>query len=75
MSEPVHKMTTPTEKDTAMEMRKQKDASAKWELYTPQQQDDILAEFRQKHPNSYYCKTTLFEYLSKKLSMEYRNKE
>ena len=68
-------MTTPTEKDTAMEMRKQKDTSAKWDLYTPQQQDDILAEFRRKHPNSYYCKTTLFEYLSKKLSMEYRNKE
>jgi len=67
-------MVTPTEKDTDMETREQKNFSIKWELYTPQQQAVILAEFRQKHPENYYCKTALFEFLSKKLSMEYRNK-
>jgi len=74
MSELVHKMVTLTEKDTGMETREQKNFSIKWELYTPQQQDVILAEFRQKQPDNYYCKTALFEFLSKKLSMEYRNK-
>ena len=74
MSELVHKMATPTEKDTGMETREQKNISIKWELYSPQQQDVILAEFRQKQPDNYYCKTALFEFLSKKLSMEYRNK-
>ncbi len=53
-----------------MEKRPQKDISTKWELYTPQQQDSILAEFRKKLPDDYYCKTTLFGFLDKKLSLE-----
>lgn len=53
-----------------MKIGSQKDITIKWELYTPQQQDDILAEFRKKHPDDYYCKTTLFEFLNKKLGME-----
>lgn len=58
-----------------MEIGSQKDLSIKWALYTPQQQKDILAEFRKKLPDDYYCKTTLFKFLSKKLSMEeHRNK-
>jgi hypothetical protein len=63
-------MATSTEKDTDMKIRSQKDISTKWDLYTHQQQADILAEFRKKLPDDYYCKTTLFEFLRKKITME-----
>lgn len=53
-----------------MERGSQKDISIKWELYTPEQQDDILVEFRKKLPDDYYCKATLFEFLNKKISTE-----
>ena len=35
-----------------------------------QQQVEILTEFRRKFPDDYYCKTALFKFLNKKLSME-----
>ena len=53
-----------------MKIMLHKDIATKWELYTPQQQADILAEFRKKLPDDYYCKTTLFEFLNQRLSME-----
>lgn len=53
-----------------MKKRPLKDISTKWELYTMQQQAEILTEFRKKLPDDYYCKTTLFEFLNKKLSKE-----
>ncbi len=53
-----------------MKIMPHKDIATKWELYTPQQQADILSEFRKKFPEDYYCKTTLFEFLNQKLSME-----
>lgn len=73
LQESAHKMTITSEKDIAMEIRSQKDISTKWDLYTPQQQTDILAEFRKKFPNDYYCKTTLFEFLNKKLRIDEDN--
>jgi hypothetical protein len=72
-AESAHKTTITTKKNTAMEIRSQKDISTKWNLYTPQQQADILAEFRRKFPNDYYCRTTLFEFLNKKLRMDEDN--
>lgn len=57
-----------------MKKRPRKDISTRWELYSQQQQDDILSEFRKRLPDDYYCKATLFEFLNKKLSLErYRN--
>ncbi len=57
-----------------MKKRQQKDISTRWELYSQQQQADILSEFRKRLPDDYYCKATLFEFLNKKLSLErYRN--
>lgn len=53
-----------------MKKRQQKDISTRWELYSQQQQTDILSEFRRRLPDDYYCKATLFEFLNKKLSME-----
>ena len=53
-----------------MKKRPRKDISTRWELYSQQQQADILSEFRKKLPNDYYCKATLFEFLNKKLGME-----
>ncbi len=50
-----------------MEKKSQTDILTKWNLYTPQQQEVILAEFRKKRPDDYYCKTTLFEFLREKL--------
>lgn len=71
----LRKMRTSTRTGTHMETRSQKALSIKWELYTPQQQDEILAEFRKKLPDDYYCKATLFDFLRKKISMEeHRNK-
>lgn len=63
-------MSISSENDRVMEIGSQQDITSKWEFYTPQQQANILVEFRKKFPNDYYCKTTLFEFLSKKLSME-----
>ena len=57
-----------------MKKRPRQDISTRWELYSEQQQADILSEFRKKLPDDYYCKATLFEFLNKKLSLErYRN--
>lgn len=50
-----------------MKKNSQTDILTKWNLYTPQQQETILAEFRKKLPDDYYCKTTLFEFLRAKL--------
>ncbi len=52
-----------------MKLTSQKDILTKWELYTPQQKEVILAEFRKKLPDNYYCKTTFFEYLKEKLGV------
>lgn len=56
-----------TERILAMEPKLPLDISLKWELYTPQQQEALLAEFRRKFPRDYYSKTRLFEFLVEKL--------
>lgn len=53
-----------------MKKRSQKEISARWELYSQQQQADILSEFRRRFPEDYYCKAALFEFLNNKRSME-----
>lgn len=53
-----------------MKLKQQNDILAKWEIYTPQQKEIILSEFRKKLPEDYYCKTTLLEFLTKKANME-----
>ncbi len=65
-----HTMTISSEKDSVIEIRSQQDVMSRWEFYTPLQQANILMEFRKKFPNDYYCKTTLYEFLSKKLRSE-----
>lgn len=50
-----------------MEPKLPLDISLKWELYTPQQQEALLAEFRRKFPDDYYSRTRLFEFLLEKL--------
>jgi len=50
-----------------MKQKSQKEILIKWELYTPQQKEVILAEFRKKLPDDYYCKTTLCIFLREKL--------
>jgi hypothetical protein len=52
-----------------MKLKSQEDILTKWELYTPQQKEVILAEFRKKLPDDYYCKITFFEYLKEKLGV------
>jgi hypothetical protein len=54
----------------AMKLKPQTDIFIKWELYTPQQKEAILAEFRKKLPDDYYCKTTFAEFLKEKLEAE-----
>ncbi len=54
----------------AMKLKPQTDIFIKWELYTPQQKEAILAEFRKKLPDDYYCKTTFAEFLKEKLGAE-----
>ncbi len=49
--------------------KSQKEILTKWELYTPQQKEVILAEFRKKLPDDYYCKNTFFDYLKEKLGV------
>lgn len=39
----------------------------KWALYTARQKEVILAEFRRRFPDDYYCKTTFFRFLHEKL--------
>jgi hypothetical protein len=70
MTKRAQTMTISSENDGVMEIRSQQDITSKWEFYTPQQQAHILVEFRKKFPNDSYCKTTLYEFLSKKLSTE-----
>ena len=53
-----------------MDPKPPSDISANWEIYTHQQQQTLLAEFRKKFPNDYYSKTALFEFLKEKLRME-----
>lgn len=53
-----------------MNLKTKPDLLLKWGLYTPQQQEMILSEFRKKRPHDYYCKTTLLEFLNEKLSKE-----
>ncbi len=50
-----------------MKIKPQPELLLKWSLYTPQQQEIILAEFRKKLPNDYFCKATFFEFLKKKI--------
>lgn len=57
-----------------MNLKTNPDLLLKWDLYTPQQQEMILAEFRKKLPNDYYCKTTLIEFLHEKLREENKKK-
>ncbi|MFH0782318.1 MAG: hypothetical protein V2B20_10270 [Pseudomonadota bacterium] len=53
-----------------MKIKPQTDNWDKWELYTQQQKEAILLEFRKKLPDDYYCKTTFFEFLNEKLREE-----
>jgi hypothetical protein len=50
-----------------MKLKPPTDIFIKWELYTPQQKEAILAEFRKKLPDDYYCKTTFGKFLKEKL--------
>ena len=53
----------------AMTNNQQQDLLIEWDLYSPQQQETMIAEFRQKFRGN-YTKTNLFEYLKKKLEIE-----
>jgi hypothetical protein len=50
-----------------MKLKPPPDTFTKWELYTPQQKEAILAEFRKKLPDDYFCKTTFSKFLKEKL--------
>lgn len=50
-----------------MKQKTQRQTLIKWDLYTPQQKEIILAKFRKRLPNDYYCKTTLFKFLQEKV--------
>lgn len=53
-----------------MKLKSRTEIISKWELYSPQQKEVILAEFRKKLPNDYYSKDTFFEYLKEKLAAQ-----
>ena len=53
-----------------MKLKTKPDLLLKWGLYTPQQQERILTEFRKKLPHDYYCKTSLIEFLHEKITKE-----
>lgn len=40
----------------------------KWALYTVQQKEAILSEFRRRLPDDYYCKATFFQFLQEKMA-------
>jgi hypothetical protein len=50
-----------------MKQKSKTEILIKWNLYTPQQKEVILAEFRKKFPDDYYCKTTLCNFLREKI--------
>lgn len=57
-----------------MKLKSHTEILNKWDLYTPQQKEIILAEFRKRLPDDYYCKTTLFEFLKEKIIIKGRRK-
>lgn len=52
-----------------MTPNQKQDLLVEWSLYTPQQQDVILAEFRCKFPSP-HSKNDLLEFLKEKLEIE-----
>ncbi len=52
-----------------LQKERDKDISSIWDVYSHQQQEVILSEFRKKFPNNYYCKTTLLEFLLEKFDV------
>lgn len=53
-----------------MKLKSQTEILSKWNLYTQQQKEVILDEFRKKFPNDYYCKNTLFEFLKERIAIK-----
>lgn len=51
-----------------MTPNQEKDLLIEWSLYSPQQQDVILGEFRQKFPGE-HSQTDLLEFLVEKLEI------
>jgi len=47
----------------------QEDLFIEWGLYGPQQQEAIVAEYREKHRGN-YSKTTFYEFLAEKLEIK-----
>ena len=56
-----------------LQKEKDKDISSIWDVYSHQQQEVILSEFRKKFPDNYYCKATLLEFLLGKLDVDREN--
>ena len=52
-----------------MTPNQEKDLLIEWSLYSPQQQDVILSEFREKFPDS-SSQAELLEFLKEKLEIE-----
>lgn len=68
-------MAVPLQKTSNLKLRpysvtpeQEQDLLVEWSLYTPQQKDVIMAEFRTMHPGE-YSQAELFEFLKEKLGI------
>lgn len=52
-----------------MTPEQEQDLLVEWSLYSPQQKDVIMAEFRKKHPGE-YSQDELHEFLKEKLGIQ-----
>ena len=57
------------EKEMAMTHNQQQDLFVEWDLYSPKQQEAILAEYRRKN-NGNYSRKELLNFLKQKLEIE-----